>query len=209
MASKSIIHATEKRIPQKVDTKNPLSRDPIFFLMVFLFKGVLLASVLLTAGSALVDGSLPYFPIEVSRLAASSMRSAWIFRIGSILSSLVLFYEKGLWEHLVACFGFVLLAWFDDTHHYVMHVVGVVVMLLGAIPLVSWRVQLCAMILFVARILMKCVMVISKESLFQPRLVFDQLRSIMLFGTSSEDTLMVFRVTGALQWVVFYLYLIM
>ena len=173
--------------------------------MVFLFKGILLATICLTAGTAIIGGSLPYFPIEVSLLAASSVRSAWVLRIGSLLSSLVLFYEKGLWEHLVACFGFVLLAWFDDTHYYVMHMVGVVVMLLGAIPLVPWRVQVSAMILFVARILMKVTMVITKESLFQPRLLFDELRNIMLFGTSSEDTLMVFRVTGALQWVVFYL----
>lgn len=180
---------------------------------MFVFKVFLSATVLLTMGSSLISsgstGVVPYFPIEISRCASASERSLWIFRIGSILTSLMLFYERGFWNHLVACFGFIMLAWFDDVNYYVLHVAGVLIMMLGAIPLVSWRVTACALLVFGIRIVMKILMIVSFEKR-DPFVIFDQIRMIMLNGAPHsnpawDDAISVFRVTGAMQWISFYL----
>lgn len=171
---------------------------------MLIFKSLLFTTVVVTMGTAVISGSLPYFPIEISKCAASTTQSLWIFRIGSILSSLVLWYEKGFWEHAVACIGFIILAWFDDTNHPNAHMAGVLVMLLGSIPIVPWRVQLCAMLVFIIRIPMKILMVISWENARDPLMIYTQVRSIMSIG-ADENVLSVFRVTGAMQWISFYL----
>ena len=110
--------------------------------MFFLSKCHMILVILCTWLSALfIDRSVPYFPIEISRTAASGPVAHSVFTWGSISLILSLLYDncfivaRGDMFQLV--FGnpimlwpiVVSIAWFDDTRHFHLHNLGVTCML--------------------------------------------------------------------------------
>ena len=55
------------------------------------------------------------------------------------------------------------------------------------------------------RIVMKTIMLIDMDNVADPSTLFKQVRSVMLSGHTSPYVILVGRVTGAMQWICFYL----
>ncbi len=100
-----------------------------------------LVIVLATFAAALVEGSLPYFPIEISRAAANRYGQC-VFGFGIVMlliwSALhnVLLVMADVEDPVdfgtsLASFGLLAIALFDDVHSYKLHMLGVVVLILG------------------------------------------------------------------------------
>ena len=171
------------------------------------FKISLFVTIATTVITSAFEPTLPYFPIEVSRCAVANPTTLWIFRVGALVSSILLCAERGLSDHWLPSLGLLMLAWFDDVSAYKLHVAGVVVMMLGAAPLVSWKIMACAAMVFGIRIVMKTVMVLpplSELHTLNIPVLFDSVRQVMLRGHVSFDVVSIGRVTGVMQWIVFY-----
>lgn len=84
-----------------------------------------------------VDRAVPYFPIEISRMAASGPAALWRFRWGVTLLPLTALAtdfvpDGGEMAHallVVAWCGLVAVVWFDDKHHWSEHMTGLYMML--------------------------------------------------------------------------------
>jgi hypothetical protein len=92
--------------------------------------------VLTVQGVALYSGELPYFPIEVSRTAATTTLNRWLFPAGAVALVPVACLCDGatprqLERYLPAWLGLVSLAWLDDTTYPVGHIVAVALMACG------------------------------------------------------------------------------
>lgn len=99
-------------------------------------KRALGALVLTVQGIALYSGELPYFPIEVSRTAATTTLNRWLFPLGAAALVPVACLcdgatPKQLERYVPAWLGLVSLAWFDDCNHLVGHIVAVGLMACG------------------------------------------------------------------------------
>lgn len=97
-------------------------------------KGHLLAVVLATQVSALIWGKVPYFPIEISRTAASGAIPLTVFRVGVASSILTLLLARSL--NPLTCSVWLCLTVicvFDDVNFWALHMLGVGGMILVAI----------------------------------------------------------------------------
>lgn len=183
-------------------------------MTLLLVKVILVATVLTTALTACyIDRSIPYFPIEISRLA-TGLHSRWVFLAGTILAFVASGFSS--WNDdpclLFALTGLVVLAVFDDRAHWGLHMIGVIMIMFAVIG--KWflcreggGLLLVALGLYVSRIVIKTVAVMMYESktggLYE---VFDISLKIMYSGHVQEQvTLNVFRFAAACQWVVFLL----
>lgn len=117
----------------------------------------------------LIDKSAPYFPIEISRTATGPV-SKWVFSLGltvSVLSFLIETTEPK--RYLLMIIGLLLLAWVDDVTSHVIHMLGVILVAIGAffaVPIQkTWVVLFCAVALFVFRLVMKCMAVVFLEKI--------------------------------------------
>src|SRR5271156_743426 len=75
--------------------------------------------------------SLPYFPIEISRTAATNPLSKIILLVGLVTSFVHLpFYNRGV-ELYIAWMGMVILAVFDDVTYWSIHMFGNIIMIIA------------------------------------------------------------------------------
>lgn len=233
--------------------------------MYFASKVQTLCVVLLTWGVALFEGNLPYFPIEISRTAASGPLAHGVFVWGIISILPTLLFEtffvretvvvifvgtafenasSNVQQSMALVFGSPLLlwpivlavAWFDDTKHFWAHMTGVAMVIglvcanvfLGGSIQRKLPVLVCALALFGLSSLMKggaVVYVEMNEPVFDwrvpMRVVSNENNRLMdavntTFGVMYkgnvagdfkewETILPIFKVTGILQWLGFYL----
>ena len=194
---------------------------------MLLTKLCLLATVVTTSISALVEGYLPYYPIEISRTACGKF-SHPIFVIGILISGVTMVLEtKFGWTYL-AWTGLAILAIFDDASYWGVHMMGVGFMVSSTFFLVLFKdprknlpIFVCAMILYLTRIVMRTVVVLFIElelpfwsldtwtTLIRPEFIFEKHMKIMYNGAQAckfpHIVLPIFRVSGILQWLPFYI----
>lgn len=109
-----------------------------------MFKEYIFGTVILTQLSAIIynkvyqTGSLPYFPIEISRTAASNPFS-YIILFGGAILSVVNLIQTLKPQSTLSMFGIILggaglvcLAIFDDVNHWAMHMLGVLGLMIGS-----------------------------------------------------------------------------
>jgi hypothetical protein len=176
----------------------------------------LIIVLVLVAITSLSHGHVPYFPIEISRLAADgSVYTRNIFSYGLLMLPIIVIVmdeTKRWWtlEFAAAFFSLQLVTFFDDVHYWSIHMLGVAGLGLSATAYVythaSYR---TFFILFTAGILW-CIRLALKLGVLwwtqptgtnYPALA----RQIMYNGQCerSDVVLSVFRVCGVMQWVVF------
>lgn len=188
--------------------------------------------VLALQSVALWSGELPYFPIEVSRTAATTAFNRWLFPFGVLWLVPVACVVDGatlvqLRRIAPAWLGLLLLAWFDDSHHLLLHMAGVALMLLGVVYARNydfvWGVRrfslwylpvhnkyiIRGVALYAFRVLLKVVTVALLESEGWSPFAIGWRANEIMQGTSAalypRVTLNVFRLCGVLQWAVFVL----
>jgi hypothetical protein len=170
---------------------------------------------------ALRWGSVPYFPIEISRTAQASIINQWVFPIASVLLPLVM-VQTNEWDnkYIPSLFGLILLAYFDDKTHLVMHQIGVVIMVFCALNVIIYAPDywnrfmlfLCALALLLTRIVLKVFIVSTVElGSYSPQAIMMKSIQIMYDGAYAcqypQYTIPIFQLGGLLQWVTFYLIL--
>jgi hypothetical protein len=181
---------------------------------------------------ALWSGEVPYFPIEVSRTAATTLLNRWLFPAGVLALVPVACLADGattaqLRRFAPAWLGLLTLAWFDDSQYLLLHMAGVAAMLTGIVyardhdyihglarfSVWSLPVRNAAILrgaaLYGARVALKVITVAALESSsWWPTAIGWRANEIMQ-GTAEAHyplvTLNVFRLCGVLQWVVFLL----
>ena len=128
----------------------------------------LFATVILTQATAVWSGNLPYFPIEISRTAASGMAPLLVFRTGVTLLLATLYSSKCLdWTTLFLWAGVMVVAFVPDTVHLVVHNLGVLVVFLTAGYYVYRHAHstalpplLCAVVIFLLRLAFKMLVLV-------------------------------------------------
>lgn len=194
-------------------------------------KAHLLATVVATQCTALLAGSVPYFPIEVSRTIASGPLPTLVFRLGVWSLGLSLCWTRTLtWNTAALWLSVVWIAEFDDVRHWALHMMGVG-MLFAACTFSSVQHRGTAALLplgaaftiYVLRILLKLAAVLlflveewpmsngtpSTTLVNVGRVGFDKSMDIMYRGAvacprSYEHVLPMFKLGGVLQWAAFY-----
>ena len=181
---------------------------------------------------ALLSGEVPYFPIEVSRTAATTPLNRWLFPLGVLSLVPVACLADGATHTQLAriapsWLGLALLAWFDDSSHLFLHMLGVALMLLGVVYARNydyvWGVKrfslwqlprhntflIRGVALYAFRVLLKVVAVALLESDSWSPVAIGWRANEIMQGTSDalhpRITLNVFRLCGVLQWAVFVL----
>jgi len=153
--------------------------------MFFLSKVHVVAVIVATWGCALFGGQgLPYFPIEISRAAASNPKAHAVFTWGILSLLPTLLYEsyvdagqRILGNPLLLWPAVLTLAYFDDQRHMALHVVAVCVLILLVLSFVLYSedthhrlpVFLCALAVFGLSATMKGFVVVyieMQQSLF-------------------------------------------
>lgn len=195
----------------------------------------MLATILATQLVAIYDGSVPYFPIEISRTAASSPTATHVLGAG-ILSMLPLLYRTntlnvmtyGMW------LGLAIVAIVPDTVSKSGHMAGVAVLYIAALARIFTELNaaafmhfLCSLFIFGIRLFFKVGILLLYDTptrqswrtptdiFFNPRVgqtIYNRSMEIMFGGPSAfkyvEDAsviLPIFKVCGVLQWVSFYM----
>ena len=190
-------------------------------------KTQLLVTVILTQIASLYFGDVPYFPIEVSRTAASSKLGLFVFRVGmcSSITSLLFYYRVLAYNHFFAWVSLVTIAVFDDIKWPAMHVVGLVMLAtsgtIAAYTANNGAYLVClAALLTIIRLAVRGLAILKYESndvdVYEDRmwslkrlvyrciLAFRRSAHIMKTGQTEQKVLIWFRVSGVLQWVTFF-----
>lgn len=126
---------------------------------------------------------VPYFPIEISRTAASRPYANFIFALGTTCLIIPMYFDNMLEtaSYIIMYFGLLFVAIYDDVTAWVPHMCGVVMIIMGFVLNYireysntnkskndyNFRILVIAHILFIFRVLMK-VMVILKIELGLP-----------------------------------------
>lgn len=180
--------------------------------------------------AVLVDRRVPYFPIEVSRAAASGPVASWALRWGARTLGVTLLATDSftatttaLWISLSA------IALFDDVRFWAAHMGGVVGLFAVAILAATSRGRgaalplLAGVLLYALRLVFKVAAIVFYEMPAAPPLqtlarllvdgetreiVFRRSMAVMFHGAKAcadpAHTLPMFQLGGVLQWVVFY-----
>ncbi len=180
----------------------------------------LLVTVLIVQTLALLDrvSTLPYFPIEISRTAASSHMAGLAFRAGAVTSFVTLYYTDALnWVTLLLWVGLMIIAFVPDNLHFAGHMSGVGVVFVASL-LQAWDrpngliILTVAMLLFLSRNVLKFLVLQhdSRASWFSLDLYKEVTARnfAIMFSPPGQtqvapDVLNVFRLGGVLQWVSF------
>ena len=197
---------------------------------MFFVKIHILVTVIYTMYAAVfIDRRVPYWPIEISRMAASGDYALYCFRLGVTLMPATLFCENvtpitvALWVALMA------IAWIDDVTSFTGHMFGVA--LLGLVCVIHayqsaqsvWIIGIAAVI-FAARLGLKaaaCVWedlnsghaYLNSAPIGVPRILTYSRRLAcvgrdIMMGTRELKTTfgnIAFRLGGLGQWTVFVL----
>jgi len=191
----------------------------------------LLVTVLATQACALYEGAVPYFPIEISRTAASSPMAMRALAIGFVTLGITLWRTQTL-DVITGTMwlGLVVVAAVPDTLNWVLHMAGVAVVFAAAVvhahrsrnialvpPLV------CAVTVYALRIVLKVGVMLAFDPKVRlglgrgivplAKLGFARTLDVMMLGPGAygEDAATlwpviapIFKVCGVLQWVAFY-----
>jgi len=168
----------------------------------------LLCTIVATQAAALLCADkLPYFPIEISRTAASSSESYWIFLIGVALlpGYMPVVVEAST---LLVFAGLFVLALCDDVRYYRLHMFGVLLVVMGCVYRVAFETKGLRWPALAAGLLQVAVIAAYGRPNITWLEVAQQQQRVLFHGVdgfeSREAILPVFRVCGVLQWVVFY-----
>lgn len=186
-------------------------------------KAHVLATVLATQASALIWGDVPYFPIEISRTAASGKVPLTVFRVGfaTIGGTLIATRSLNVQTSLVwTCLSAICM--FDDKSNWFIHMAGVY----GLIGVSGYSIYLrgsmavmpftCAVVIYLVRAAMKMILIdryeIGSESRRTLRGWIQALHkrhmAINYHGATAcarPDLLMpAFKICAVLQWVLLY-----
>jgi hypothetical protein len=185
----------------------------------------LLATVLLTQMSALIWGKVPYFPIEVSRTAASGPIPLTIFRTGIVSIIVTLFITKSLSVQTVMVWlALSIICLFDDVNYWLIHMSGLLGLILVSLYSVYARGKssiapfLMALTIYGLRNVMKACLIALVETnpkefdgIFSRqwlRFQFNRHMAIMYQGESAclypEFIMPAFKISAVLQWVLLY-----
>jgi hypothetical protein len=171
---------------------------------------VLLTSIVSTVITGVwYDQSAPYFPIEISR-TANGPNSGWVFSIGITLSVITLLFEHPLSLGIgILIVGILLLAWIDDETSHFWHMFGVLLLPIGAFFVVDWKRAwvplLCATLMWIGRLFIKSMAVVFLENIAIRDAAVEGI-AIMYHGDAKDPfTLVLFKVTGVLQWIVLWI----
>lgn len=189
----------------------------------------LLASILATQVFALWDSkNLPYFPIEISRTAASSPLATRSLQVGfsTLLVTMVL-SGAATWARGLMWLGIMIVAFVPDTLHKVLHIVGVLVVFAAAIMDLAWTgrmyfVFLAGLIYALRTVFLFSSLVWIDEHFQQDTLQFTDIWSFISELAARHHAIMFLRqedfapgtypvrvipyckVSGVLQWVAFF-----
>lgn len=185
-------------------------------------KAQLLTTVIATQVSALTYGVVPYFPIEVSRTAASGRIPLGVFRCGILSMIITLLVSHTLdWQTFAIWLSLSLICCADDVNHWFLHMAGVFSLILvaaygiyegGEAALVPFVV---AVSLYALRLLVKFLVItfyeIWEERSFSMRFLranIERHMNIMYRGAKAcrrpDIVIPVFKVSGVLQWALLY-----
>ena len=194
--------------------------------MFYLFKLSVLCHVLLTWAICWLDGSAPYFPIEVSRTATGKI-GRYYFPLGFLLVGWVLWVEsvdsEPRWLKLSPAVGVVTAAVINDELHWQAHLVGVMVAVGCVFANVGYETfygladamtnqVLCAMacLFFWMSLTLKVYAVLDdpwdwhcwrKAMTIRRNELMEQCMDINYHGAGTRAQLVVYRVIGVCQWV--------
>jgi hypothetical protein len=193
--------------------------------MLLYTKLYLLGIVMLTTLASLwIDKKVPYFPIEISRLAGPhGTVSNGIFKAGILALPLVSYAMDSGTEVsrslILAWGGLAILALFDDTSYWAIHMLGVCVLGASAVTYCVYHFTIAkATILTVAgffwmlRLLLKGFVVFAFEiphDEWRLNMVMERFHAIMQQGEAACSyplvTLTAFKIAGVGQWLVFFI----
>lgn len=183
----------------------------------------MLATVLGVMASALfVDKKVPYFPIEVSRMAASGPVALLVFRIGccSLLITTSVFDGTPSPTILLLCISLAVIAVVDDVTSWIVHMMGVLGLFVSACiqvhskPVLLYTCLLPAGLIYITRVILKGLAVHFLERKQTMATLFDSdvmrgnviYAADIMFGKRKAiytETALLFSLGGFLQWVVF------
>lgn len=196
--------------------------------MLFLTKSLLLFWILLTF--IVARHRLPYFPIEISRAAAQypTFFASGITGIFIVSCMEIATFPQNSWSSLFPWSGLLLLAWFDDRHYWVIHMIGVANMILGllintyATPW-AWLWIGLACGIYILRLVIKWVVLVFIECehhltlqtmvqyLFSPMKLrqMTKLGLHLMYTGDFTDPLskLGFQLGGVFQWIVFIIFI--
>lgn len=174
----------------------------------------LLVTIIATQLVALFyDRKVPYFPIEISRTAASGQTSLLTFRVGVLSILLTLFWTGHLTlTTFILWIGLSIVAVFDDVSHWGLHMMGVAVVFTvmavrsiehGSMPVIY------AVIIYGVRFLLDAATLVTYEKCaFSPSSFTALHKDIMYRGAVAckrpDVVIPVYRIGGVLQWAAFY-----
>jgi hypothetical protein len=201
--------------------------------MWWLVKAHVFVTIFCSLTLAALEDACPYFPIEISRAAATSSLAGTALQAGVTLLPITLAATRTLEGlTLVVWVGLLIVAFVPDTVHRGMHRLGVAVVLL-AILLHAWRNEkadgaaiACGIVLYGLRIVLKAAAIVwfDHETRFiclaaarsgelthmaaavGLRCIDVTFRGSAVFRDSRtwQQVAPVFQLCGVLQWVAFY-----
>jgi hypothetical protein len=189
----------------------------------------LLATVLVTQALALYEGKVPYFPIEISRTAASSPMAMRSLTTGFATLLITLVYTHTLNAVTLTMWGgLMIVALVPDTFSWALHMLGVAIVLVAACVHVYHRRDMallptlvCVGTVYGIRLVLKAGVMLALDpqscaSRGQPlgtmmSVLFSRTLDVMMHGPLAfgdaetwRQVAPVFKVCGVLQWVAFY-----
>jgi len=185
-------------------------------------KAQLLTTVIATQVSALTYGKVPYFPIEVSRTAASGRIPMGVFRCGILSLIITLLVSNTLdWQTFTVWLSLSLICCADDVNHWFLHMTGVFSLILVAAYSIYERGEaalipfVVAIMLYLVRLLVKFLVITFYEiweerslSMRFLRLNIEHHMNIMYEGAKvckrPDIVIPVFKASGVLQWALLY-----
>lgn len=190
------------------------------YLSHHLLFGVILVHIF----ALFVDKKVPYYPIEISRVAASGYYANLILKTTSatLVANVFVLHEKVSIFIYGMCFSLIVIAFFDDFQYHGIHLLGVVSLALCVIlyTLETASFKLC---LENGVVLVLIVLIWSGSSFMKYMSVFifetnedksfffviSKIREIMIQGESACQepgvTLTFFKLCGVFQWTCFWL----
>lgn len=174
----------------------------------------LLIVIICTQITSIFYGGIPYFPIEISRSAASPYANI-VFKIGVLSLFPTLVYEK--MYHLIGVWiGVLIAAFFDDVNYWTLHTFGVAMIFFSPIPFlnlshVTFRERLLMLmvgfVIFVVKISFKflAIWIIELNGELNVTKIFYTGLQVMYNGSKNPGVVVIFQMTGVLQWLSFYI----
>lgn len=178
-------------------------------------------TVSLTIFTSLIAGNPPYFPIEISRTAATGALSGAILQVGSVALGPILLVSNML--NLITItlwFGLMLLTFMDDVRHHRLHTVGVIMVAISGLLQVyhtkKWQPFVIFCAIYALRGLLKLSAVVLEAGwsgpVYLPSTYFrvaEKGDEIMKKGAVACKyypflVITVFKITGVMQWLAFY-----